>query len=217
MTLSGRFSAGPGIRGLAQHRSRLRTRVRGPPVGLVAVEVAGDLRGAGTDRADIVGELGDLPVRVQREPVAGHDVSEFRVGDEAECPMPLNVSRQSRTPTVCRPSQRSRSHRAMRCPAQNQSRQTSCCDLPPPRKPSFGQINDRHLIQTWSGTTPSLLVRCDQGVVKTPADALGAHRPSMLLEDAGAFGKRCGLGPVGYAKFAEDVGHVDAGRLPADE
>ena len=57
--------------------------VRVAPLGLVAVEVAADLRGAGTEPADVGRQLGQLTGgRVEGEPVRGEHGAELGVGGD---------------------------------------------------------------------------------------------------------------------------------------
>jgi hypothetical protein len=64
----------------------LPTRVRGKPIGLVAVDVAADLSGSGAERADELGELLDLALSVEGEPVCCESGPELPVGGDGGVP-----------------------------------------------------------------------------------------------------------------------------------
>ena len=62
-------------------------RIGGAPLGLVTVEVASDLRRAGAERTDELGQFDDLTgARIEGEPVRGQRLSEPRIGHHRGVP-----------------------------------------------------------------------------------------------------------------------------------
>src|SRR5665647_1978953 len=76
------FSPCPGIPRPPQTRARLAVGVLDPPLRFVALDLAADLRGPLTERRDIGGELLDLTIGVQGEPVPSEGGPELRVAHD---------------------------------------------------------------------------------------------------------------------------------------
>lgn len=81
---------GPDIPGPAQRRAGVFAGMRRGPLGLVPVQVPGDLRGPGAERPDMVGELPNFSSAVQGEAVGGERGPELRVGSDRGMPDPVD-------------------------------------------------------------------------------------------------------------------------------
>jgi hypothetical protein len=65
--------------------------MRGRPFPFISVRIPRDLRGAGTERAHILGELQYFSSTVQRKSVRGQGVPELRVGGDRGVPDTIEV------------------------------------------------------------------------------------------------------------------------------
>ena len=104
-----RPGVGPGapIPPAPQRRTGLGVRIGGAPHGLITVEVASDLRRAGAERTDELGQFDDLTgARVEGDPCVASACRNPGSVMTAACPIPLIAAIESRTATVSRPRQR---------------------------------------------------------------------------------------------------------------
>jgi hypothetical protein len=108
---------GPPVPPLPQPRTGLLAGVLGPPGGLVAVDVAADLRGPGAESPDVRRQLLDLAVSGSSvNPCAASAARNPGSVATAACPIPLIASIESRIPTECSPRHAPAAHtRALIC------------------------------------------------------------------------------------------------------
>ena len=185
------------VPGPPQGRAWFLVRMLAAPLGFVAVDVAGDLRGAGAERTGVRSELCHLErCRVESSvyPCAASTARNSGSQTSAACPIPLMASMLSTTPTECSPRHAPAASSA-RADLQVEVvvRVAGTARVVPHHRSLEMLDRDLDLLATWSNP--------GRGVVGEPADDLrrrlvlgGVVSGSDLRVQGG--GQRPGLGSV---------------------